>query len=160
MAACSLSPALAQPRLVRLIPGIMDDRPKVTSSLYDYSDKSIRHASIAAIVYGVIAIASILLAWLQAALYRLPAPVVGWIVYGVIIGAISGILAFGIFRRNKAAVVLMLIVVIVPQIYTWFIAHSFTGTIVSFFVAGFLLRGAARIFQKPEENDGVSTPKA
>jgi hypothetical protein len=76
-----------------------------------------------------------------------------------VVASISGILAFGIFRRSKIAVVLMLILVIVPQLYTWLVAHSFAGTIVSVFVAGFLLRGAGRIFERPEENDVSSIPK-
>jgi hypothetical protein len=130
----------------------------VTSSLYDYTDKSIPHAGIAAIVYGVIALASALLAWLQAALYGRPAPVLAWLVGSIIVGIISGILAFGILRRSRVAVVLMLIVVVVPQLYTWFIVHSVAGTLVSIVVAGFLLRGARRIFQDHAERE-IDTQK-
>jgi len=131
----------------------MDDQPKITTSLYDYTDKSIPHAGIAAIVYGAISIGSALLAWLQATFYGRPAPVAAWIVGSIVAAAISGILAFGIFRKSRVSIVLMLIVVILPQLYTWFIAHSVAGTLVSIVVAGFLLRGARRIFQDHAERE-------
>ncbi len=131
----------------------MNDPQRVTTSLYDYTDKSIPHAGVAAIVYGVIALASALLAWLQAALYARPAPIMAWVIGSIIVAIISGILAFGLFRRSRVAVVLMLILVIVPQLYTWFIAHSVAGTLVSIVVAGFLLRGARRIFQYHAERE-------
>ncbi len=130
----------------------MTDQKKQTASLYDYRDKSVPHAGVAAIVYGVVAIVSALLAWLQAVLYARAAPLAGWLVGSITVAIISGVLAFGIFRRSRVAVVLMLVLVIVPQLYTWFVAHSFAGTIVSFFVAGFLLRGARRIFQRRAEH--------
>ena len=41
----------------------------------------------------------------------------------------------------------MLVLVVVLQFYTWFVAHSPAGTLVSIIVVGFLLRGARRIFQ-------------
>jgi hypothetical protein len=127
-----------------------DQQPK-TTSLYDYRDQSIRHAGIAAVVYGVVAIVSVLLAWLQAILYARPLPVAGSLGGSIVIAIISGVLAVGIFRHSRVAVALMLIVVIVPQLYTWLVAHSFAGTIVSIAVTGFLLRGARRIFQHHAE---------
>jgi hypothetical protein len=129
----------------------MTDRQKQTALLFNYRDKSISHAGIAAIVYGVIAIASALLAWLQSVLYARLAPVAAWLVGSIMVAIISGALAFGIFRRSRVAVVLMLVLVIAPQLYTWFVARSFAGTIVSIFVTGFLLRGARRIFQHHAE---------
>jgi fructose-specific phosphotransferase system IIC component len=69
------------------------------------------------------------------------------IVFSVIVAAISGVLAFFIFRRSRFAVVAMLVFVIAFQLYTWFVAHSPAGTLVSIIVVGFLLRGARRIFQ-------------
>jgi hypothetical protein len=151
----------------------MDDRPRMTSSLYDYTDKSVPQAGIAAIVYGVIALAGALLEWVQFMLYHTPQRSGGvnqswlteqWLqhtpartavalVNGVIIAVISGILAFGIFRRSKIAILLMLLFVIVPQLYTWFVVHSIAGSLVSIVVAGFLLRGAARIFERPDTDD-------
>ncbi len=65
-----------------------------------------------------------LLAWLQAVLYARPAPVSGWLVGSIMIAILSGVLAFGIFRRSRVAVVLMLVLVILPQLYTWFIARK------------------------------------
>jgi hypothetical protein len=38
------------------------------------------------------------------------------------------------------------------QLYTWFIAHSIAGSLVSVVVAAFLARGAARIFERPDED--------
>jgi hypothetical protein len=158
----------------------MDDRPRMTSSLYDYTDKSVPHAGTAAIAYGVIALASALLEWLQFFLYHrpsgsgsldhswlsqqwlehTPARIAVALFVGVLIAAISGILAFGIFRRSKIAIVLMLLLLIVPQLYTWFIVHSISGSLVSIVVAAFLARGAARIFERPDEDHVSHAPKA
>jgi divalent metal cation (Fe/Co/Zn/Cd) transporter len=69
------------------------------------------------------------------------------IVFSVIVAAISGVLAFFIFRRSRFAVVAMLVVVIVLQLFTWFVAHSPAGILVSIVVVAFLLRGARRMFQ-------------
>jgi hypothetical protein len=157
----------------------MDDPPRMTSSLYDYSDKSVRHAGIAAIVYGVIALASALLEWLQFFLYHrpsgndlldhswlsqqwlehTPARTAVALAAGVLIAAVSGILAFGIFRRSKIAIVLMLVLVIVLQLHTWVIVHSISGSLVSIIVAAFLARGAARIFERPNEDHVSRAPK-
>jgi hypothetical protein len=73
------------------------------------------------------------------------------VVFSVVIAGISGALAFGIFRRSRFAVVAMLVFVILLQFYTWFVARSPAGTIVSIVVVGFLLRGARRIFQDHAE---------
>ena len=157
----------------------MDDRPQMTSSLFDYSDKSVNHAGVAAIVYGVVALASALLEWLQFFLYHRPSgsdlldpswPSQQWLehtpartavalVAGVFIAAVSGILAFGIFRRSKIAIVLMLLLVIFLQLYTWFIVHSISGSLVSIVVAAFLARGAARTFERSDEGPVSDPPK-
>jgi len=144
------------------------DYPKEGSqSLYDYSDKSIPHAGYAAVAYAAINLFSALLALVQYFLYHRPGtggllyrheanhqwlqhtPYVTAIAvaFSVIIAAVSGILAFFIFRRRRFAVIAMLILVVVLQLYTWFVAHSPAGTLVSIIVVGFLLRGARRIFQ-------------
>lgn len=62
-------------------------------------------------------------------------------------------LTFGIYKRSRVAVVLMLAYVIGSQLYVWFVLHSFAGTILSVIVTGFLLRGAVRIFQFHREKD-------
>ena len=46
----------------------------------------------------------------------------------------------------------MLVFVILLQLYTWLIAHSVTGTLVTIVVVAFLLRGARRMFQDHAEN--------
>jgi hypothetical protein len=139
------------------------DYPKEESkSVYDYSDKSIPHAGYAAIAYAVISLFSGLLAWIEYFLYHRPGTggFVSYdfvsqqylqhtpfntavaVVFSVIIAAISGVLAFFIFRRSRFAVVAMPVFVIILQLYTWFVAHSPAGTLVSIIVVGFLLRGA------------------
>ena len=145
----------------------MDYSKEGSASLYDYSDKSIPQAGYAAIAYGVIGLFSAVLEWIQYFLYHragrggfigheflsqqylqhTPLITAVVIVFSVIVAAISGILAFFIFRRSRFAVVAMLVFVIVFQLYTWFVAHSPAGTLVSIIVVGFLLRGARRIFQ-------------
>src|SRR5205823_12215160 len=148
------------------------DYPKESSkSLFDYSDKSILHAGYAAMAYAAINLFSALLALIQYFLYHRPGT--GSVLYlqdvnqqwlqhtpfvtavavafSVIIAAISGVLGFFIFRRSRFAVIAMLIFVVVLQLYTWFVARSPAGTLVSIIVVGFLLRGARRIFQDHAE---------
>jgi len=122
-----------------------------SSSLYDYSDKSIPQAGYAAIVYAVISTLTTGLSWFRA-------PTTPWlalVVVALVIGAFFGGLAFGIFRKSRVAVVLMLVLVVGLQLYTWLVLHSISGTLLSIVVTGFLLRGARRIFQdhaEPEAN--------
>jgi hypothetical protein len=144
------------------------DYPKQGSkSLYDYSDKSVQHAGYATLAYGAINLFSEVLAWIQYFLYHRPGaggllnrgfasqqylqhtPLITAVAvtFSVILAAISGILAFFIFRRGRVAVAAMLVLVVVLQLYTWFVAHSPAGTLVSIVVVGFLLRGARRMFQ-------------
>jgi hypothetical protein len=156
----------------------MDYPKEKSTSLYDYSDKSVPQAAYAAIAYGLIALGSALLEWLQFVLYHRPGrggwtnqgwlsqqyiqhtPLVSAIglAFGVVMGAISGVLSFFILRRSKVAIVLMLLLVIIPQLYTWLIVHSIGGSLVSIVVAAFLIRGAVRIFERPEQ-DEASAPK-
>ena len=118
-----------------------------SSSLYDYSDKSISQAGYAAIVYAVISTLSSGLAW-----FRAPhTPWIAIVVVAVIIGLFFGALAFGIYRKSRVAVIIMLVFVIGLQLYTWFVMRSASGTILSIIVTGFLLRGARRIFQDHAE---------
>jgi hypothetical protein len=149
----------------------MDYSKEHSKSLYDYSDKSIPHAGYAAIAYAVITLFSGLLAWIQFMLYHTPgtggflhhdfvsqqwlqhAPLITAVAvaFSVIIAAVSGVLAFGIFRRSRVAVVAMVVFVVVLQLYTWFVARSPAGTLVTIIVVGLLLRGARRIFQDHAE---------
>jgi hypothetical protein len=144
------------------------DYPKEHSkSVYDYSDKSVQHAGYAAIAYAVINLFSGVLVWIQYFLYHRPGtggilnrdfaaqqylqhtPLITaiGIAFSIITAAISGVLAFFIFRRSRFAVVAMVVFVIGLQLFTWFVAHSPAGTLVSIIVVAFLLRGARRIFQ-------------
>ena len=144
------------------------DYPKEHSkSVYDYSDKSVQHAGYAAIAYAVINLFSGVLAWIQYFLYHRPGtggsldrdfasqqylqhtPLMTAvaIVFSIIIAAISSVLAFFIFRRSRFAVVAMLVVVVMLQLFTWFVARSPAGTLVSIVVVAFLLRGSRRMFQ-------------
>ena len=120
-----------------------------SKSLYDYSDRSIPQAGQAAIVYGLISIATTIFTWFRA-------PSTPWIaVAGValVIAIVVAPLAFGIFRKSRVTVVLMIVLVVGLQLYTWFVQHSFSGTILSFIVTGFLLRGAKRIFEEHRESN-------
>jgi hypothetical protein len=148
------------------------DYPKDQSrSLYDYSDKSVQHAGYAAIACGAVNLFSGVLAWIQYFLYHRPGTVgvlnrdfaseqylehtplitAVAVVFSVILAAVSGVLAFLIFRRKRLAVVVMLVLVIALQLYTWFVGHSLAGTLVSVVVVAFLLRGARRMFQDHAE---------
>jgi hypothetical protein len=125
-----------------------------STSLYDYSDKSIPQAGYAAIVYAVISTLSTGLAW-----FRAPGkPWIAIIIVAVVIGLFFGALAFGIFRKSRVAVVIMLVFVVGLQLYTWFVMRSGSGTILSIVVTGFLLRGARRIFQDHAERE-MDAPK-
>jgi hypothetical protein len=151
----------------------MDEPKQRATSVYDYSDKSVPQAGYAAVAYGVISLFTGLLVWIRYLLYHKPGHG-GWlhhdyvsqqwlqntplqtgvaVVFSVLIAGISGVLAFGIFRRNRAAVIAMLIFVVVLQLYTWFVARSLAGTLVTIVVAAFLLRGAKRIFQDHAERE-------
>jgi hypothetical protein len=144
-----------------------------TTSVYDYSDKSVPQAGYAAIAYGVIALVTGLFALLQYFLYHRPGtggfishdfvsqqylqhtPFVTAVAlaFSIIIAAISGVLAFGIFRRSRVAIVAMVVFVVALQLYTWFVARSIAGTLVTIVVLGFLLRGARRMFQDHAERE-------
>src|SRR5438874_1549641 len=81
-----------------------------------------------------------------------PAPPVA-VGFSIAVAAVSGVLAFFISRRSRFAVVAMLIVVIALQLFTWFVAYSLAGTIVSIVVVALLLRGARRMFQEHAERE-------
>jgi hypothetical protein len=65
-----------------------------------------------------------------------------------VIAIAIGLLAFGIFKKSRIAVVLMIVLVIGSQLSTWILARSFAGIVPSLIVTGFLLRGAKPIFEK------------
>jgi hypothetical protein len=120
------------------------DYPKAGSnSLYDYGDQSIPQAAYAAIIYAVISMLSTGLAWFHPSTLPWIALVIGAFVIGFLFAA----LAFGIFCKSRIAVVIMLVLVVGLQLYTWLVMRSASGTILSIIVTGFLLRGARRIFQ-------------
>ena len=127
----------------------MDYPKEGSSSLYDYSDKSIPQAGYAAIAYAIISTLSTGLAW-----FRAPStPWLAIVIVALVIGSFFGGLAFGIFRKSRVAVVLMIVLVVGLQLYTWFIMRSASGSLLSIIVTGFLLRGARRIFQERAERD-------
>jgi len=143
-------------------------RPR--TSVYDYSDKSVPQAGYATIAYGVIALATGLFALLQYFLYHRPGtggfishdfvaqqylqhtPFVTAValVFSIIIAAISGVLAFSIFRRSRVAIVAMIVFVVALQLYTWFVARSTAGMLVTMVVVAFLFaapKGCFRIMR-------------
>jgi hypothetical protein len=142
-----------------------------TTSLYDYTDRSVQHAGYAAIVFGVVSLVTGLFAVLQYFLYHSPGQAgftnrefanQQWlqhtpritaitVIFSVIIATISGVLACGIFRRSRFAVVAMIGFVIILQLYTWVVAGSIAGSLVSIVVVAFMLRGARRMFQDHAE---------
>ena len=128
---------------------------EASSSVYDYSDKSIPQAGYAAIAYAVISTLSTGLSWFQA-------PTTPWLavaIVALVIGLFFGALAFGIFKKSRVAIVVMLVFVVGLQLYTWFVLHSGAGSIVSVIVTGFLLRGARRIFQDHAEREAKRPEK-
>jgi hypothetical protein len=120
----------------------MDYPKEYSKSVYHYSDKSVQHAGYAAVAYAGISILSGVFAWIQYFLYHRPGkasvlpddfaaqqylqhtPLITAVAlaFSVILAAISGVLAFFIFRRRRFAVV------------------------------AFLLRGARRMFQDYAEH--------
>ena len=148
-----------------------DSDEHTTTSLYDYTDKSVPQAGYAAIAYAVISLFGGLLAVIQYFLYHTPAkgsvlpddfaaqqylqhtPLATAIAvaFSVMIAAISGVLALFIFRRSRAAIMAMIGFVVVLQLYTWFVAFSLAGTLLTVIVVAFLLRGAKRMFQDHAE---------
>jgi hypothetical protein len=159
----------------------MPDSDKyTTTSLYDYTDKSVPQAGYAAIAYAAISLFSGLLAVLQYYLYHTsgkgsvlpddfaaqqylqhtPLTTAITVVFSVMIAAISGVLAFFIFRRSRAAIIAMIGFVVLLQLYTWFVAFSLAGTVLTVVVLAFLLRGAKRMFQDHAEAQLASTKVA
>jgi hypothetical protein len=127
-----------------------------STSVYDYADRSIQQAGYAAIVYAVVSMVSTGLAWFQAP----STPLLALTVMAVIIGVFFGGLAFGIFKKSRVCVVIMLVLVVGFQLYTWFVLRSASGSLLSVIATGFLLRGARRIFQDHAErrSEGDKAP--
>jgi hypothetical protein len=146
---------------------MIEPTKRPTTSVYDYSDKSVPQAGYAAIAYAVIALVTGLFALLLYFLYHRPGtggfishdfvaqqylqhtPFVTAValVFSIIIANISRVLAFGIFRRRRVAIVAMIVFVVALQLYTWFVARSIAGTLVTIVVVPFLLRGAEGCFR-------------
>ena len=128
-----------------------DERPR-SLSVYDYSDKSIRHAWIAVLAYAGLRALSAIVGALQQ-----PTIAVWFAVDFALVAVILGLLAFGIHRKSRIAVVLAILYVVGTQLYVWFAIGLISGTIVSVIVTGFLLRGAVRIFEfHREQREGVA----
>ena len=131
-----------------------ENRPR-SLSVYDYSDKSVRHAWIAVLAYlglrGFGAVIGVL---------QQPALALWFAIDLAILAVVLGLLAFGIHKNSRVAVVLALVYVIGTQLYVWAVVRSFSGTLVSIVVTGFLLRGAKRIFEEHRERRQVATSNA
>jgi hypothetical protein len=125
----------------------MGDQPERKSlSVYDYSDPSIRHAWVAVLAYaGLRALGTI------AGMVTQPGGAIWFVIDFALIALILGGLAFGIYKRSRVAVVLAVLAIAGTQLYVCIVLRSFSGTIVSVIVTGFLLRGAVRIFQEHRE---------
>ena len=128
-------------------------------SVYDYRDKSIQHAWIATLGYAAWGTFTTFIAILQGLIRDFI--VIGTIVIEVMVFLF---LAFCISRKSRVAVVLMLAYVVGMQLYVWLGVRTFNiwDTIVAVIVAGFLLRGAKRIFEEhnQSETDRVSDKKS
>ena len=143
----------------------MNNPKEHKTSIYStFFDKEVPQAGCAAIAYAVILLWNALLWWIgffnetpsgggdtQESFHHTPSITTGAVAPWVIMIAISGTLAFFIFRRSRFAVVAMLLLVILPQLYTWFVARSAAGSVASIIIATFLARGARRIFQDRAE---------
>ena len=125
----------------------MSDAPDRKSlSVYDYSDKSIQHAWIAVLAYLGLRVFGAVIGAMQQ-----PAMVVVFVIDAAFYALVLGAIAFGIHTKSRVAVVLGIVVIAGTQLYVWLAARSFSGTIVSIIVVGFLLRGATRIHQHHRE---------
>ena len=122
-----------------------DERPR-SLSVHDYSDKSVAHAWIAVLAYaGLRALGAIIGALQQPA-------IASWFVIDLaFIALVLALLAFGIYKHSRIAVVLAILYVAGMQLYVWIGTGSFAGTFASIIVTGFLLRGARRIFEHHRE---------
>ena len=132
-----------------------DERPR-SLSVYDYSDKSISHAWIAVLAYAGLRALSAVIGGLQQ-----PHLAAWFVIDFAVVGIVLGLLAIGIYKKSRIAVVLALLYVVVTQFYVWFVIRSATGTFVSIIVTGFLLRGAKRIFEfYRERRRGITAAQA
>ena len=122
-----------------------EERPR-SLSVSDYSDKSVQHAWIAVLAYAGLRALGALIGALQQ-----PAMAIWFVIDFALIGLVLGVLAFGIDKMNRVAVVLAILYVAGMQLYVWIGTGSFAGTFVSIIVTGFLLRGAKRIFELHRE---------
>ena len=133
--------------------GEKDERPR-SLSVYDYSDKSIQHAWIAVLAYAGLRALSAIIGGLQQ-----PAMAVWFVIDFAVVGLVLGLLAFGIYKKSRIAVVLGILYIAGTQLYVWFAMRSATGTVVAVIVTGFLLRGAKRIFEFHRERSEDVVPR-
>ena len=147
----------------------MNNPKQHRTSIYStFFDKEVPQAGYAAIAYAVIPLFNGLVRWMlwwigffndtpggggrnQESFHYTPFVTAVTVGLYVITSAISGTLAFFIFRRSRFAVVAMLVWVILPQLYTWFVERSTAGSLASIIIVAFLARGARRIFQDHAE---------
>ena len=117
-----------------------DEPPRSRSAAE--SDRIIRHASIAALAYGVLRVTIAFIGGMQQ-----PAVALWFFIDFAVAGIVLGLLALFISRRSRIAVVLAILYVAGTQLYLWFEFGLAAGTIIPVIVIGFLLRGAGRIFE-------------
>ncbi len=122
-----------------------DERPR-SLSVYDYSDKSIRHAWIAVLAYAGLRSLSAVIGGVQQ-----PQMATWFVIDFAIVAVVLGLLAFGIYKKSRIAVVSAIVYIVATQLYVWFVIRSPAGTIIAVIVTGFLLRGAKRIFELDRE---------
>lgn len=127
-----------------------DERPR-SYSVYDYSDKSIQHAWLAVLAYAGLRSLSAIIGSVQQ-----PTMAVWFAIDFGIAAIVLGLLAFGIYKRSRIAAVVAITLIAGTQLYIWLVLRSFSGTIVSVIVTGFLLRGTRRIFQEHRERAEAS----
>ena len=128
-----------------------DERPR-SRSVYDYSDKSIQHAGLAVLAYAALRALSAVVGSVQQ-----PAMAVWFGIDLVIVAMVLAVLAFGIHKKSRIAVVMAILYVVGTQLYVWFGLGSPAGTIVAVIVTGVLLRGAKRIFEFHRERRDAAT---
>jgi hypothetical protein len=104
----------------------MDYPEEDSKSLYDYSDKSVKHAGYAAVAYAAISLFSAFLAWIQYFFYHKPG-------------------AGGLLNRDFASQQYL------PTHAADYRSRYCNQCFVTIIVVGFLLRGARRIFQDYSE---------
>jgi len=133
---------------------------KRVSFYTQFFDKTVPQAGYATIIYAVLWLINGVLSWFS--FYDPRKPHTGTVtlvmsIISIIGAAVSGVFAFFIFRRSRVAIVLMIALMAVLQLFTWLVLHSLTGTLPFIIITAFLLRGARRIFQDHAEQKAEAT---